>query len=123
MPAHTTALGKVLVAELSAADRKRWLTEHAFSTVTAHTIASVEDFESALEIAKRAGYAVDHEESNLRTVCVAAPVRDHTGATVAAMSLTCLSIDVNDGRDLQVAAVIDGAARVSALLGANAQDR
>lgn len=122
VPAHTTALGKVLVAALEPEARARWLREHRFTAVTEHTITSAGEFERALERAAAHGYALDDEESNLRTVCVAAPIRDHSGATVAALSLTCLSLDVRDGRERQIAAVMQGAARVAALLGAPAPD-
>jgi DNA-binding IclR family transcriptional regulator len=117
--AHMTALGKVLVAALPPDERKRWLKEHNFVRVTEHTITSAAEFQRALEFAAGNGYALDDEEQNLRTVCVAAPVRDHTGATVAAISLTCLSVDVAGGRDIQIAAVIRGAEQVSELLGAS----
>ena len=116
--AHTTALGKVLVAALSPDERERWLEQHSFVRVTEHTITSAAEFRRALEFASANGYALDDEEQNLRTVCVAAPVRDHTGATVAAISLTCLSVDVTGGREVQIAAVIRGAEQVSELLGA-----
>lgn len=121
VPAHTTALGKVLVAALPPAERARWLQEHLFTAVTEHTITSASGFQEALDFATDNGYALDDEESNLRTVCVAAPVRDHTGATVAAISLTCLSADVRDERKLQIDAVIAGAGQVSELLGAASQ--
>jgi DNA-binding IclR family transcriptional regulator len=119
VPAHVTALGKVLVAALPAQERALWLREHAFTPVTEHTITTATGFQQALEFAASSGYALDDEEQNLRTVCVAAPVRDHTGTTVAAISLTCLSVDVAGGRDLQIEAVIRGAGQVSQLLGAS----
>lgn len=74
-------------------------------------------FERALRSAKQHGYALDEEEQNLRTVCVAAPIKNNSGSTVAAISLTCLSADVLPGRALQIAAVTDGAGRVSSVLG------
>jgi DNA-binding IclR family transcriptional regulator len=117
--AHTTALGKVLVAALPPRERQRWLEEHDFVRVTEHTITSASAFQRAIEFASSHGYALDQEEQNLRTVCVAAPVRDHTGATVAAISLTCLSVDVTGGLDVQIQAVIAGAEQVSELLGAS----
>jgi DNA-binding IclR family transcriptional regulator len=123
VPAHTTALGKVLVAALPGHARERWLREHVFTRITEHTITSPAEFENAVAFAAANGYALDDEESNLRAVCIAAPIRDHTGAVVAAMSLTCLSVDVQNGRDTQVAAVIEGAVRVSELLGGTKQDR
>lgn len=117
-PAHATALGKVLVAALAPEPRGQWLAEHRFTALTEYTITSAAEFERALEFAAEHGYALDDEEQNLRTVCVAAPVTDHTGETVAAISLTCLSVDVHEGRGTQIAAVREGAARVSELLGA-----
>lgn len=74
-------------------------------------------FERALRSAKQHGYALDEEEQNLRTVCVAAPIKNNSGSTVAAASLTCLSADVLPGRALQIAAVTDGSGRVSSVLG------
>lgn len=118
-PAHATALGKVLVAALGPEPRQRWLREHDFTPLTEHTIRTPADFERALEFASRHGYALDDQEQNLRIRCVAAPVRDHTGETVAAISLTCLSVDATEGRDAQIEAVVRGAERVSQLLGAS----
>jgi DNA-binding IclR family transcriptional regulator len=118
-PAHATALGKVLVAALPPRERASWVNDHVFSRVTDHTITSAVEFEKALEFATSHGYALDDEEQNLRTVCVAAPVSDHTGATVAAISLTCLSVDVDGARDTQIEAVVRGAEQVSTLLGAS----
>lgn len=123
-PAHATSLGKVLVAGLPAEQRARWIEAHRFSALTERTITSAEAFELALGYAIAHGYALDDEEQSARIACVAAPVRDHTGATVAAISLTCLKADLADGGLAdQIAAVRGGAARVSALLGAQtAQD-
>jgi DNA-binding IclR family transcriptional regulator len=118
-PAHATALGKVLVAALRSDVREHWLREHSFTAVTEHTITSLSAFRRALEFVTDHGYALDDEEQNLRTVCVAAPITDHTGTTIAAISLTCLSDDVRDERGPQIAAVINGAQHVSALLGAS----
>lgn len=117
-PAHATALGKVLVAALAQDVRERWLAEHSFVAVTEHTITSALEFRRALKLAADNGYALDDEEQNLRTVCVAAPVRDHTGETVAAISLTCLSADVGGSRARQIDAVVKGGQKVSEMLGA-----
>lgn len=118
-PAHATSLGKVLVAALPSDQRARWLEEHEFTAVTVHTIASAEEFEPALEFAAANGYALDDEEQSLRIACVAAPISDHTGETMAAISLTCLKSDlIEGGFEAQINAVKQGAQRVSVLLGA-----
>lgn len=119
VPAHMTALGKVLVAALPPHDRDQWVEEHDFVRATDHTITSRVEFRAALDFATVNGYALDDEEQNLRTVCVAAPVRDHAGSTVAAISLTCLSGDLASGREVQTSAVVSGAELVSELLGAS----
>jgi DNA-binding IclR family transcriptional regulator len=41
-----------------------------------------------LQLVRERGYAVDMEEATLGVWCVAAPVRDYTGRTVAAMSVS-----------------------------------
>jgi DNA-binding IclR family transcriptional regulator len=118
-PAHATALGKVLVAALSAAERERWIAAHRFTALTEHTIVEVEAFRAALRAAAADGYAIDEEEQTPRVVCFAAPVRDHAGATVAALSLTALAAEATGARrERQVATVVAGAGRVSARLGA-----
>jgi DNA-binding IclR family transcriptional regulator len=121
-PAHATALGKVLVAGLSRPERERWLEAHDFIAVTEHTITSSAEFAEAVDLAAKRGYALDDEEQHLRTICVAAPVKDHTAQTVAAISLSCLSVDVSEDRDVQVRAVVEGANHVSDMLGVSRSD-
>lgn len=118
VPAHMTALGKVLVGALEPTERECWLREHKFTAATPNTITSADKLARAFAFAAKHGYALDDEEQNLRLACIAAPVTDHAGATVAAISLTCLSVDVRETRESQISAVVDGARRVSVLLGA-----
>lgn len=118
VPAHVTALGKVLVAGMEPRERRRWIAEHSFVPVTEHTITSRKVFAQTVEAIAEQGYGLDDQEQNLRVLCIAAPVRDHTGATVAAISLTCLDVDVRDRLENQIEVVVSGAARVSQALGA-----
>ncbi len=118
VPAHMTALGKVLGAALEPLERERWLREHRFTAATPNTITSPDELGRAFDFAAEHGYALDDEEQNLRLACIAAPVTDHAGATVAAISLTCLSLEVRGAWEAQISAVLDSARRVSALLGA-----
>lgn len=74
-----------------------------------HVIQS--DIQRALQSATVNCYALDDEEQELRAVRVAAPFQDHTGRTVAAISRTCLSIDLAGERDIQIDAVVRGADR------------
>ncbi len=88
MPAHATAMGKVLVAEMNESDRQRWLEDHSFTAMTARTRGSVEQFRRDLDDYHLVQYAVDNEEFSEGVTCVASGVRDFSGQVVAAVSLT-----------------------------------
>lgn len=88
MPAHATALGKVMVAELDYAARQRWLTEHSFTALTSRTRTSPALLISDLDRYLKLGYAVDNEEFSEGVTCVASAVRDYTNEVVAAVSVT-----------------------------------
>lgn len=88
LPAHATALGKVLVAEFAPDAQNAWLHTHDFRRMTKNTATSAEEFLSGVDAYRRAGYAVDDEESHPGVMCFAAPVADHTGHVVAALSLS-----------------------------------
>ncbi|WP_067668960.1 IclR family transcriptional regulator [Nocardia miyunensis] len=87
-PLHCTAVGKVLVA---AHPRAQWpaiaerLDYHQF---TERTIRTPEQYLTELDRVAAQGFAEDHEEHESFVNCVAAPVRDGTGAVVAAISVS-----------------------------------
>jgi DNA-binding IclR family transcriptional regulator len=73
VPAHATALGKVLLAERSNAEVREILTL-PLPARTVHTIVKWRQFESELKLTRERGYAVDHEESTLGVQCFAVSV-------------------------------------------------
>ncbi|MFI6213760.1 IclR family transcriptional regulator [Nocardia brasiliensis] len=87
MPAHSTALGKALLASLEPS-----IVETSFRDrlpqLTARTICDRTDLHRELgKIRQRQGVAVDNEESVAGIACVAVPIRGR-GAAVAALSLS-----------------------------------
>lgn len=88
LPAYATALGKVLLAGLSDQELARRLTGVSFQRFTSTTITSKARLADELAMIRRNGYAIDNAEYTPGVHCVAAPVRDHTGVTVAAMSVS-----------------------------------
>jgi IclR family transcriptional regulator, KDG regulon repressor len=89
LPAHCTAVGKVLLAGLSPDDlAARLPARGALPSMTARSIASAAELRDHLDGVRTAGLAYDDCESNEAVRCVAAPVRDHTGSVVAAMSVS-----------------------------------
>ncbi|WP_280309404.1 IclR family transcriptional regulator [Nocardia abscessus] len=87
MPAHSTALGKALLATLEPS-----IVEASFRDrlpqLTARTLADRAELHRELSrIRNRQGVAVDNEESVTGIACVAVPIRGR-GAAVAAVSLS-----------------------------------
>jgi IclR family transcriptional regulator, KDG regulon repressor len=87
LPAHATAVGKVLLAQLSEADLAMLYAGYDFPARTPRTLRSLPDLLTALDPVRRTGMAYDHEESTAGLFCIAAPVIDHTSQVVAAMSI------------------------------------
>lgn len=85
---HCTGLGKALIADLPPEEIAAIVAEHGLPSRTAKTITTVEMLHDRLAVVRERGYATDDEESFLGLSCVAAPIRDATGTTVAAISVS-----------------------------------
>jgi DNA-binding IclR family transcriptional regulator len=86
MPAHCTAAGKVLLAYLPEEQLRQVLLDH-LEAFTPHTITAYDDLREELARVRAQGYAIVEEELEEGLNAVAAPIRDHTGAVVAAASI------------------------------------
>jgi DNA-binding IclR family transcriptional regulator len=85
---------------------------------TAHTIVSRRTLSAQLDAALEAGYATTTEEYEPGLNAVAAPIRDHTGAVVAAVSLSGPAYRLDLERlDYVTAGLIKGAEEISARIG------
>lgn len=87
MPAHCTAIGKVLAA-YSGPTAETSLRTAGLPPHTTSTITSGSGLERELRSIRDHGVAFDREECEIGLACVAAPVRAATGAPVAAISVT-----------------------------------
>ena len=97
-PLPVTALGKALLAHASPSlveevGRVGW--PHR----TNNTLPDLPALQRALAEVRAAGFAIDNEESDLGLRCAAAPILNHVGAAVAAISVTTLVSQVGR-RDL-----------------------
>lgn len=83
---HSSSLGKVLLAWLPAAELDEKLQGLSWERKTANTLPDAAAFRAhLLQVAQR-GWAFDDEEDVPNLRCVAAPVRDHAGHVIAAVS-------------------------------------
>jgi IclR family acetate operon transcriptional repressor len=79
---HCTAVGKVLVADLSTAHVRAMLQRAGMPARTPATITDPEELLATLERVRRQGFAVDDGEEETGVRCLAVPV--HDGAQVVA---------------------------------------
>jgi DNA-binding IclR family transcriptional regulator len=85
-PLYCTALGKVLMAGLGWPEARKRLSRIERIQMTENTIIDVARLGEELRKVATQGYALDTEERILGVRAVAAPVRDHSGRVVAAIS-------------------------------------
>lgn len=108
-PAHATSLGKILLAGLSDEALEEWLNGRTLELLTPNTIASPQRLRAQLAEIRQCGYAVDEQEYELGLACVAAPVRDSTGATIAAVTVSGPSSRITYHRIAELAAAVQRA--------------
>ncbi|MEV6355120.1 IclR family transcriptional regulator [Streptomyces hydrogenans] len=93
LPAHSTALGKALLATHDD-EQVRELLPKVLPSVTEHTITDRERLIEELAVVRESGYAVDREENTLGLRCFAVaipyrtPARDALSCSVPAARLT-----------------------------------
>jgi IclR family transcriptional regulator, KDG regulon repressor len=120
LPAHCTGVGKALLSGLSDEEVARRFGGDGASipAMTQNSITTVAALRYALAEVRRRGYAIDDCESNRDVRCVAAPVHDHSGTVVAAMSISVpISRTVEDWPGRLGELVRDGARELSRRLG------
>lgn len=120
LPAHASAVGKALLAEMADSDVVALLGHEPFASVTEKTLTTYDALRRALETTRRKGFAESREEYIPGLHCVSAPVFDRSGSTVAAItvSVPCFRMD-RPRRDGIALEVIGAAAEMSQAMGAD----
>jgi len=85
-PAHCTALGRVLLAFNP--DAAAAILDGPLEAPTARTVVDPKALRALLAHVNEQGYALDMGEFEAEVRCVAAPIRNHSGAVIAAMSVS-----------------------------------
>lgn len=85
-PLHATSSGKVLLAFMSEEQCNAVLDKAGLQAFTEHTITSRKALMEQLRQVREQEFATAHEELEIGLNAAAVPVRDHTGALVAALS-------------------------------------
>ncbi len=103
VPAHCSASGKVLLAQMAPAQRRRLLGELPLERYTATTITDWEQLEQEVRAVRKSGCALDNEEFLPGLLCIAVLVPRQDGGIsnlCIAAQAPVMRLDVNKARAL-----------------------
>jgi IclR family transcriptional regulator, KDG regulon repressor len=112
LPAHASAVGKVLLAY------RREVLDGERSRFTPQTITNHADLGRELAAVRTRGVAFDKQESVSGVSCVAAPVWDHDGGLVGAISLATSAERLSLRRHVYAEQIVETCQDISRVLGA-----
>lgn len=98
VPAHCTALGKVLLAFLDDRKLEDFKKKEKLEQLTDTTITNPEDLGAELEKVRSEGFAVDNEEFQKGGICIAAPIKSYQDKVIAAVSVSIPKSRFSDER-------------------------
>ncbi len=87
LPVHCTSMGKCILAFLPEEELAQLLDTMTMNSLTPATITGKERFREELRTVRERGYALNNQELELGLRSVAAPVRDASGAVIAAVNI------------------------------------
>ncbi|MEZ2389403.1 IclR family transcriptional regulator [bacterium RCC_150] len=87
-PLHATSSGKVLLAALTVEERDRIFKETGLRPRTPRTVADRGVLENQLLEIAHNGYAIVQDELEIGLTAVAAPIYNHTGTVIGAVSIS-----------------------------------
>lgn len=121
---HCSAAGKVLLADMEEASRDAIIDATGLPRYTPTTVTDKAKLVEELAWVRQEGYALDREERENGVICIAAPIRNSGGETVAAVSISGPKDRLNqDVRPEMISAVKQAAREISAELGCRAMTR
>jgi DNA-binding IclR family transcriptional regulator len=125
LPAYCTSTGHVLLAALPDDEVRERLEACEFVQLAPNTLRSLDELIARLHEVRRQGYAINDEELALGHRSVAAPLTDHSGEVVAALSVSVPAVRVSRSDLIRFAtdALMPAAAALSVALGASDMQR
>jgi DNA-binding IclR family transcriptional regulator len=117
-PVYCTALGKVLLAHQPNDELSRIVQQIKLKLFTRNTISSKRKLVEELRKIRKQGYSLDQKEYEQDVECIGAPIRNHLGNTIAAISISGPQRKINTPQEKQfIGHVVKAAASVSSKMG------
>ena len=118
-PLHCSGVGKALLAFQEEPARSQLIARMRLEPHTPHTITDAARLNAQIDEIRARGYAIDDEEIEEGLRCVAAPIRDHSGSVVAAVSISGPTTRVTDTSLAELGIAVESCAQtISRELGA-----
>ncbi|MDF2980604.1 MAG: IclR family transcriptional regulator [Devosia sp.] len=108
-PAHSTSLGKAMMAFLPDADALALRSELPQRTI--NTLTDADKLRRQVDDVRRRGYAIEVGENEDGLMCIGVPILDRTGYPVAAMSLSAPERRMKPELTMVAADALKGAAK------------
>jgi IclR family KDG regulon transcriptional repressor len=89
-PLHCSSLGKALLAALDDESVLEIMGGRSLSAATEFSITDLDSLLADLAMTRERGYSIDRQEAVPGVWCVGAPVRDHAGCSIAAISVSTI---------------------------------
>jgi len=120
-PYNCTAVGKVLLAGMTSEEIEGLYDDGAFEKRTQNSILDADEMHIEVEKVREQGWARDREEFDYGASCVAAPIYDHEGQVVAALTVSGPSTRINQDLDRIIDLTKSRTEEVSKEMGYNEQ--
>ena len=117
LPLHSTATGKVALAQLSPEAAGKLLDQLGMPRITPGTIIDRRRLQTELATIRQRGYSVNWEENTVGVGSIAAPIRDASGDLLAVLSIAFATSQVERSQIASLGAqVFKTAAKISVLV-------
>jgi len=111
VPAHCSASGKMLLAQMTPAQRRRLLAHAPMARYTPKTLTTLEQFEEEIKRVRRDGFALDDEEFLPGLLCVAVLVPQARGRSNLCVAVQAPIMRLTPDKAKQMLPALQRAAR------------
>jgi len=117
LPAYNTATVKVFLAGSDENTLNQFFDEVKLKEYTKTTITKEKELRKEIEEIKEKGYGIDNEESEEGLMCFAAPIKNISNKTVAAISISGPAFRMKENKDELIKSIIKVSNEISAKIG------
>jgi DNA-binding IclR family transcriptional regulator len=116
-PYNCTSVGKVLLSGMPDEKVLELSSAEAFVKMTENSILDIKSLQAEIDRVRKRGWALDQEEYAPGAYCIGAPIYNHDGHIIAALTVSGPSERIKERLDDNVTEVVANAKKVSEAMG------